>query len=127
MRKYITKADIILFFVLIAAGLAATAVLAISGNSTGDKVVIESGGELYATYSLLEDRTIVVSATGSGENTVEIRDGEVAVTGGSCKNQVCVKHGAISHSGESIICLPNRLVVRIEGSGKGGGYDTVTS
>ena len=137
MSKYIRKADIILLIVLIVCGLAASAVLAMS-HSGGDTVIIESGGKPYAVYSLFEDRTIVVPGapvTGTGShaenseyNIVEIRGGAVSVTEASCKNQVCVRHRGISQSGESIVCLPNRLVVRIEGgSGKGGGYDSVTS
>ncbi len=91
-------------------------------------MVIESGGDLYARYPLNEDRTVVVPAPKQNENVVVISGGKVSVTEASCKNQVCVKHGPISRSGESIVCLPNRLVVRIEnGSEEGGGYDSVTS
>ena len=149
MKQYIRKADIILFIVLVAIGLAASAALSMSRADAGDgaKVIIESGGDLYATYSLYEDRTLVVPAPKQNMldapapdpddpacaqydhyNVVDIHDGTVSVTEASCKNQVCVKHGSISRSGETIVCLPNRLVVRIEnGSGEGGGYDSVTS
>ena len=147
MKQYIRKADIILFIVLVAIGLAASAALSLSRADAGDdaKVIIESGGDLYATYSLYEDRTLAVPAPKQNSldapapdpdspasaqydyyNIVEIKDGKVSVTEASCKNQVCVRHGAISRSGESIVCLPNRLVVRIE-NGEGGGYDSVTS
>ena len=73
--------------------------------------------------------TISVPAPGRGENVVEISGGTVSVTEASCKNQVCVRHGAISKTGESIVCLPNRLVVRIQSGSaeEGGGYDSVTS
>ena len=130
MKQYIRKADIILFIVLVALGLAASAALSMSRVDAGDgaKVIIESGGELYATYSLHEDRTLKVPAPNSDDayNVVEIKDGKVSVTEATCKNQVCVRHGEISISGESIVCLPNRLVVRIENA-EGGGYDSVTS
>ena len=46
MKQFIRKADIVLLIVLVAAGLAASAVLAIS-HEGGDTVIIESGGELY--------------------------------------------------------------------------------
>ena len=147
MKKYIRKADIILFIILVAAGLAASAVLAMS-HSGGDTVIIESGGELYATYSLSDDRVVIVpspqeralavhqsddskpaSEQFTHYNVVTISGGKVKVTEASCKNQVCVKHSEISLTGESIVCLPNRLVVRIEGRSaeEGGGYDSVTS
>lgn len=140
MKQYIRKADIILFVILVAAGLAATAVLALSGSNAGPgtKVVIESGGKLFASYSLSEDRTIEVPAPGASKagspdgnhdqyNIVKIEGGKVIVSEASCKNQVCVRHSAISDAGENIVCLPNRLVVSVEGSGEGGGYDSVTS
>ena len=130
MKQFIRKADIILFIVLVVIGLAASAALTLSHGEAGSnaKVIIESGGDLYASYPLNEDRTVVVPAPKQNENVVVISGGKVSVTEASCKNQVCVKHGPISRSGESIVCLPNRLVVRIEnGSEEGGGYDSVTS
>ena len=149
LKQFIRKADIILFIVLVVTGLAASAALTFSHSEAGSgaRVVIESGGDLYARYPLAEDRTIVVPSPGQNMtdapaadpgdvasvqydqyNVVVISEGTVSVTEASCKNQVCVKHGAISRSGESIVCLPNRLVVRIEnGSEEGGGYDSVTS
>ena len=130
MKQFIRKADIILFIVLVIIGLAASAALTLSHGEAGSnaKVVIESGGDLYARYPLNEDRTVVVPAPKQNENVVVISGGKVSVTEATCKNQVCVKHGPISRSGESIVCLPNRLVVRIEnGSEEGGGYDSVTS
>ncbi len=138
MKKYIRKADIVLLIILVACGLAATAAIAMS-HSDGDTVVIQSDGKLYATFSLFENRTIDIPAPGSKSsgdknhpytkyNTVVIQDGKVSVTEATCKNQVCVHHSDISLSGESIVCLPNKLLVRIEGgSEKGGGYDSVTS
>ena len=146
MKQYIRKADIILFIVLVALGLAASAALTMShaDADAGAKVIIESGGKTYATYPLSEDRVVIVPAPKQNKvdapapdpdkpaseqydyyNVVVISGGSVSVTEASCKNQVCVKHGTISKTGETIVCLPNRLVVRIES--KGGGYDSVTS
>lgn len=149
MKQYLRKADIILFIALVVLGLAVSAALSMSHADAGAdaKVIIESGGELFATYPLSGDTEVVVPAPGgvrysdpksaaAGQdddctqykyyNKVKISGGRVSVTEASCRNQVCVSHGQISRTGESIVCLPNRLVVRIEG-GKGGGYDTVTS
>ena len=149
MKEYIRKADIILFIVLVAAGLAASAFLSMSRVDAGSdaRVVIESGGELFATYPLSKDTKIIVPAPPGVSyrdpkappadeddectqyryyNVVQISGGEVTVSASSCKNQICARHSGISRAGESIVCLTNRLVVSIEGS-KGGGYDTVTS
>lgn len=150
LKQYIRKADIILFIVLVVLGLAVSAALSLSRVDAGSsaRVIIESGGSLYATYPLSEDRVVIVPAPKQGTvdapapdpdkpasgqydyyNVVTISSGSVSVTEASCKNQVCVKHGAISMTGESIVCLPNRLVVRIgsDSGEEGGGYDSVTS
>ena len=130
MKQYITKADVILLIALIAFGLAATAVLAARGNdSSAAKVVIKSRGSLFASYSLSEDVTINVpsdSKGGSDYNVVTIKGGSVLITEASCHNQVCVHHAPISRHGETLVCLPNRLVVSIEKE-DGGGYDSITS
>ncbi len=47
-------------------------------------------------------------------NTIEIKDGEVDVTEASCKNRICVNHKKIEKKGESIVCLPNKVVVEIK-------------
>ena len=123
MKQYIKKADIILLIVLVVVGLASTAYVAVS-RSGGDTVIIEQNGDLYGKYSLFEDRTVTIEGEDC-ENIVKIANGSVVMFESTCKNQVCVRHGAISSTGESIICLPNRVVVKIEG--KGGGYDAVSS
>ena len=123
MKQYIKKADIILLIVLVLVGLASTVYVAMS-RSGGDTVIIEQNGDLYGKYSLYEDKVITIDGKHS-KNIVTIEDGQVIMSESTCKNQVCVRHGAISATGESIICLPNRVVVKIEG--KGGGYDAVSS
>ena len=148
MKQYIRKADIVLLIALLAFGLITTALLSRAGAASSDaKVVIKSGGADFAIYPLDEDVEIEVPAPSGTAydnprghslsaddesthytyyNTVIIKGGEVTVSASSCKNQVCVRHGSISKSGESIVCLPNRLIVTIEDK-SGGEYDSITS
>ena len=42
-----------------------------------------------------------------------------------CPDQVCVRQGAVRYNGESIVCLPHKLVVSVEG-GQGSGIDANT-
>lgn len=122
-KRIFTKADIVLLVILVAAGLATSVFLALSGDA-GSKVIIESDGKLYATYRLDQNISVEVKSK-NGTNTVVIENGRVDVTQGSCRNQVCVEHATISRSGESIVCLPNRLLVKIEGEG-GDGPDVIS-
>ena len=52
-----------------------------------------------------------------GYNVLEIEGGAAAVTEADCGDLTCVNTGAISREGESIVCLPYRLVVEITGGG----------
>ena len=94
-------------------------------DTSGSRVIIKTDGKAYGSYSISEDRTVTVKQ-GKKTNTVRIHDGEVSVTHASCHNQVCVKHKAIHTTGESIICLPNKMVVQIQGKG-GDEYDAISS
>ena len=122
MFRIIKKADIILFICLILIG-GALSYLAFSGSSTGDLVVVKVNGEIYGKYSLSKDRTITVNRNGH-MNKITIKGGKVQVSKSSCKNQICVKQGLISTTHQSIVCIPNRVVVSIEG--KGGEYDVIS-
>ncbi|MCH5192559.1 MAG: NusG domain II-containing protein [Oscillospiraceae bacterium] len=48
-----------------------------------------------------------------------VREGAVSVTESDCGDRVCVRTGAVSHVGEAIICVPNRVAVTVEGGGDG--------
>ena len=122
MFRIIKKADIILFICLILIG-GALSYLAFSGSSTGDLVVVKVNGEIYGKYSLSKDRTITVNRDGH-MNKITIKRGKVQVSKSSCKNQICVKQGSISTTHQSIVCIPNRVVVSIEG--KDGEYDVIS-
>ena len=111
----IKKADIVLFiFIVIFGGLVSWWSLAGS-----------SAGQDYGIYSLTEDQTIDVAIDGH-TNHITIKDGTVSMTYSTCKNQVCVNTGVISQTKDAIVCLPNKIVVEIIGSGKGGGADVIS-
>lgn len=109
----IRKADIILAVILIVAGLAVTYAFSTSG-STGEMVCITVSGEEYASYSLSENRTVTVK-TDDHINKITIKDGLVSMTFSDCTNQDCVKQGKITKTSQSIVCLPNKVVVEIRG------------
>lgn len=73
------------------------------------RVEISVDGELYGRYDLKEDQEISINET----NKVEISGGTVRMTWAKCPDQICVHHKEISRDGESIICLPNKIVVSI--------------
>ena len=48
-----------------------------------------------------------------GKCILVISDGKADMESADCPNQICVHHSAISHIGETIVCLPNRVVIEV--------------
>ncbi len=48
-----------------------------------------------------------------GEGILIIKDGEAYMQEADCPNQICVHHSPVSHKGETIVCLPNRVIIEI--------------
>ncbi len=86
---------------------------------TGASVVVELDGRRYGSYDLGEDQEIDI---GEG-NHISIRDGAVQMSRADCSDQICVRQGKVSAQGDTIICLPNRVVVRVSGGGQPDGAD----
>jgi hypothetical protein len=84
-------------------------------SPSGNSVKIEVASKTVAILPLDEDTVYNVEINGKTTNTVEIKSGEVNVTYADCPDKICVNHRVISKNGESIICLPNKVVVSIEG------------
>ncbi len=82
----------------------------LQGSPEGAYVVVSIDGKEAGRYSLAKDQQIGLE-TG---NTLLIEEGSVKMKEADCPDQYCVKQSAISRSGESIICLPHRVVVEIE-------------
>ena len=71
--------------------------------------------KVQGTYSLFEERMIALS---EGKNQIVIKDGYVYMEYAECPDKLCIKQGAIQNQGESIICLPNKVIVTVNGSEK---------
>ena len=107
--------DIIFISVLIALIMAAAlGVLLFSRD--GDTVIVTVDGQIYGEYSLNTDRQVEI-VNGEGYNLLVIEGGKAFVKSASCPDGICSSHRAVSKDGESIICLPNKVVVEIKARG----------
>lgn len=86
--------------------------LQIRGKDSSGQVIIKVEGREEASYALGQDQTIEIGTT----NVLEIKDGKASMIHADCPDQLCVKQRSISKQGESIICLPNRIIVEVEGA-----------
>lgn len=102
--------DRILIGSIVVCALVLAAVFLVHGSSVGSTVVITVAGEEYGRYSLLEEQVITIHET----NTLVIHNNTADMLSAECPDQVCVEHTPISKTNETIICLPNQVVVTIE-------------
>ena len=75
--------------------------------------VIQNGQEI-ASYPLSEDRIVTIPYEDENYNLLFISGGEASVSDADCPDGLCVRARSISRNGESIICLPHKLVIQIE-------------
>ena len=81
----------------------------------GDKVVVTVDGTEYGTYSLAEDVRVEIRTGEAGEelNVLVIKDGQAYVENATCPDGICAGHKPISREGESIVCLPHKVVITV--------------
>lgn len=84
-------------------------------RKSGELVEIRIDGEVYGTYSLGEDDEIEIQ-NDYGYNRLIIKEGVAFMDSADCPDKYCVEHKPISEANETIVCLPHRVVVEIEGT-----------
>lgn len=111
------KNDIILVVALLAMAAAGFVLYSVF-KQAGDYAVVSVDGVESARYPLYEDFTTDI-ITPNGTNTLVIKDGKAYVSAASCPDLICVGHRAINSVGETVVCLPNKVVISIEKSDNG--------
>lgn len=81
-------------------------------RSAGNTVTVTVDGEFFAEYPLGNDRTEEIHI-GKNLNVLVIESGKAYVKEASCPDGICSSHKPISRDGESIICIPNKVVITI--------------
>ncbi len=117
LTDILTKADLILAAILILLCIGATAAAAYAGIG-GTSAEVRVDGQIYGTYPLSDDRTLDI-VTDRGTNRLIIEDGKIRMEEADCPDGYCLQQhrqeGGISRSNETIVCLPNRVVVSVQG------------
>ena len=124
MLRYVTKGDMVLVAVLfLLSGMSVAGLRTLF--SGGRHVVVEVDGRHTLELSLDRNVTEIVRGP-AGETAIAVQDGEVSIVRSACPHKYCVRMGKVSRRGEVLICVPNRVVVKITGGGDDDGFDGVT-
>ena len=121
--RILTCADKVLIAILLALTLVGVGFV-FSTEERGEAALVEVEGRRAGRFSLHTPRTVEVRGS-LGITAVQIDDGYARVVRSPCPHQICVKAGRIKRSGQIVACIPNRVVLRIEGRSDGQ-VDAVT-
>ena len=118
--------DLILVAVLLVAALALFFGLRsrqARDTGTGAQAVVTVEGREIGRYPLSKNGTFPLNG---GTNILVVENGEAWVSEANCPDKVCMGMGKISRNGEFIACLPNRLLVVVEGAAEDSPVDGMT-
>lgn len=87
-------------------------------RANGDRITVTVNGELYGVYLLAEDAEVEIRTGENGEelNYLVIREGRAYIETATCPDGICAAHKPILRVGESIVCLPHRIVITVLGA-----------
>ena len=106
------KNDIILAVIVIA--VAATGLLLLNVFKTeGSFAVIKIDGKETERYPLSVNTEVVIETGDDGRNTLVIEDNKAFMKDANCPDKICEGHSKISYKGETIVCLPHKVVIEI--------------
>ena len=106
------KADLLLLAAALVFGAVLAAVLLLL-RSPGGTVQVRVAGAVTAGYPLDVNASYTITGANGGTNLLVIEDGAARIEEASCPDGVCVHTGRIRRNGQSIVCLPNQVVVEI--------------
>lgn len=71
-------------------------------------------GKLLEQVDLKKDR--IISILG-GRIQAEVKQGKIRIADADCPKHLCMNMGWIRHSGQTIVCVPNKIVIEIKSAG----------
>lgn len=110
------KKEVILIVIIIAISCVLLLVNQIVFSKPARYLEISVDGVVVETLDLNRDTEILVNGYHGGTNRIVIESGKVHVSDATCPDKICIHQGTIEQTGESIVCLPNRMIAQIIGN-----------
>lgn len=116
------KWDLIIIVFLIIISLIPEGFILLNRNKHYQETYAEImvSGKLYKKINLSSHKgneTFQIK-TDLGYNIIKVENNSISIIDADCKDKICIKEGTISIPGQTIACLPHKLVVQIKGSSK---------
>lgn len=108
--------DFILTIVVLAAALIGGGGYYLTHRDPALRAEITIDGELAETLDLSRDQEITIHGVHGGTNHLIVKDGAIWCEEASCPDGVCIRQGKQNRDGGMIVCLPNRMIVKVIGN-----------
>lgn len=103
--KLFTKYD----FALVLSLLAVIVILLFPRGTSSHVAEIYFDGNLIRTMNLKEDQQVYLDVG----MLVKVEGGRISVVDSDCPEKLCVSQGAIDKPNIPIVCVPNKIIIRI--------------
>jgi hypothetical protein len=118
------RLDIIIVLSVVVIGIVMLLALVFTQKS-GEYVIVKMDGAEIARFELYSDTEYEIKGDHGERNLLVIKDGKAEIKEASCPDGLCIKTGKIDKEGQSIVCLPNKVVVEISGEGQDNDVDII--
>jgi hypothetical protein len=94
-------------------------------SSDGKIAVIWVNGKEFKRIKLSQEQKLEFAGT-QGRFIVQVKENAVRMLESTCPDKLCLQMGAISKPNQVIVCVPNRVVIKIEGGTVAEQFDLIT-
>lgn len=74
----------------------------------GDRAVLYQNGQPLQTFSLQQNQVVAFD-----HFTIEVSNGAIGIIESDCPQKICVHTGKISNPAQTIVCVPNRVIIEV--------------
>lgn len=117
------KKDILIIAVVLAAALALFSVSQIAGGKTATTVVVTVDGQEVLRRPLAMSDSYEIKQDDGLVNVITVENGAVYMKEANCRDGLCIRQGKMKNAAKTIVCLPHKLVVSLEGDAAPDGQD----
>lgn len=112
------KGDLIIVFILVVAIIGWLGINQLGSSKAETQAIIEVDGSIYKAVPVskgMEQKKIHIELDNGSHIDIVVDENGAFVEDVVCPDKICQKTGIVNKVGQSIVCLPNRVVVYIEG------------
>lgn len=114
-NKIIRKKDFFIILAFLLTGIIVISVtFAVKKMNPGKTAVISVDSKIIEKIDLENHDNGNLSIESIKGIVFEVNNGKIRIKESDCPDKICVKTGYISSKGETIVCLPKKLIVEIE-------------